>query len=263
MKPEVTIRIIRCFEGPRHERLEKIWDIIAEMLPDYLNFRVFANPGARLSHGECFNRMWMEEQEFDNKFVLFTEYDFLPYLTRERWWGVDEEGCLPTPHGSLCTAMLGVTYCKRSESTRRIYNFPRMAGGWFVLLDKEQCPQELNFLGDPDPCNQLPEQFDKCGLTCLTVPGKDCYPRHYGVQYPMGEHLFWSRHLHDDPKTRVSGFKLGDIQRKHDEAVDTWIRKRTSESFISKLEERFGSDILGSSSESIAKKGTYKKFSRK
>lgn len=239
----VAVRWIRCFEGPRHERLHDIWQAIAEFCPE-VTIRVFANPRARLSHAECYQRMWQEEQEFDNRYVLFTEHDFLPNLRDPDWYS----------HGRLGGAVaLACYYATRNPRSRRIVTHLDKAGAWYVLLDKGGTPHDLRFAGKPDPCNQLPQQIRGHGGAVLLESGDDCYPTHYGIRYPFGTHLFWARHLHDDPALRISGFGLKDIQHAHDHAVTRWIREQPPQ-FSELLEQRFGSKILGSFCASIAER---------
>jgi hypothetical protein len=251
--PNFAIRLIRAFDGPRHRRLRDIWTAIAEYIQQDVAVRWYANTKG-LRHAQCFDIMWREEQEFDNWGVLFTEEDFLPDLALDLddWTGI-------TSFHHTNQAAAATSYCTRSPKSRKLFQKAELAGGWFICIDKEHFPkpQEISFEGDPDPANQLRGCLEAYSKVISLVPGKDGFPHHYGVEYPYGTHLFWSRHYHDDPRTRVSGFKLGDIQTKVDWRISQWIREQP-EDFQELLVARFGSDILGSCSESIELRGGFR-----
>lgn len=215
---DVKTRIIRAFEGPRHDRLYSIWDAIAEYQPE-CNLEWFPNPnGWAYSHGEAFNAIWEEERDRPSRYLLLTEADFLPDLQWKRWFS-------PKNLGPDAAAQ-GVAYVTRDPDTMEAMtrNFP---GGWWILIDKTLAPRDLEFRGTPDPGNQLVQQFRAAGHEMYFYPGRDCYPRHYGREYDtIGEHLFWSRHLHDAPNLVVAGCRLGDVQEKHDRAVEAWIKRQ-------------------------------------
>lgn len=244
--PNLTIRLIRIFDGPRHQRLRNIWTAIAEYIQDDANVRWYVND-KNLSHGQAYDAMWREEQEFDNRVVLFTEEDFLPDLAVgiENWTGI-------TSFKREDQAAAGVMYCTRCTKSHGIFQQGDVAGGWFICIDKDLFPgpQHISFLGNPDPANQLRPHLKHFGKTIALVPGDDGHPYHYGVEYPYGTHLFWSRHYHDDPNIRVSGFRLGAIQKKVDWRISAWIAEQPAD-FQQLLVERFGSVILGSCSEYI------------
>lgn len=237
-----TIRLIRAFEGPRHDRLEKIWDAVAEYLPKSINVRVFSNVNGKLSHAECLQRMWREEEEFDNRYVVFTEFDFLPRLHDRDFLGLQHFGRKSKVAG------WGAHYATRDHRTRRIREVDNMLGGWFFVLDKSRCPKDLCFYGKPDPANQLPEQISRHrDNEFYLVSGEDAYPRMYGLDYHFGSHLFWSRHYNDDPRMRISGFPLGDILQSVDQEIDRWL-KTAPKRYRSIFVHRFGSDALESCS---------------
>jgi hypothetical protein len=232
----LTVRLIRCFKGWRNERLHNIWDAIAEYT-QVLRVRWYSNPEAKLRHGQCLNRIWQEEREFDNRYVLITEADFLPQLKKGPEYWAGPEACVDGGADALL-----IPYAKR-KVTRRMFEYNKLSGAWYMYFDKTKVPERLQFDTQPDPgCGILQQLYD-AGNEITFTPGDDCYPRHYGISYPMGEHLFWTRHLHDDPAVRISGFPLGDIQLKHDEAVDKWISKSPRE-FRKILAHRFGKEIL-------------------
>jgi hypothetical protein len=249
----LTIRLIRAFDGPRHKRLRQIWQAIAEFVAPEVNVRWYHNEKG-LRHAQCFDAMWREEQEFDNKTVLFTEEDFLPDLDLGFWnWS----GLSTFQQDNQ--AAVGTMYCTRSPKSRDLFQQGERPGGWFICINKELFPGpgHISFEGDPDPGNDLRSHLKHFDRTISLVPGCDGYPHHYGVEYPYGTHLFWSRHYHDDPKTRVSGFKLGDIQRKVDWRISQWIAEQPKE-FRDILVSRFGLPILGSCSEYIDLRSSYR-----
>lgn len=235
MHEKLTVRQIKIFDGPRHRRLRAVWDVIAEQYRDVLVLKRYDNMDERLRHGQAYNKMWVEERDEPNRYVLFTEEDFLPRFE----WLQTERPLLDDldVHIGEC-AGLGVLYSTRNPRSRRLKRSELSAGGWFVLLDKDRCPRDIDFDGRPDPCNDLPEQFPM-----LLMDGEDAFPLHYGINYPVGTHLFWARHLHDDPDAVVSGFSLGDIQLRHDLAVDDWIAEQSAD-FTELLIRRFGFGTL-------------------
>jgi hypothetical protein len=147
------------------------------------------------------------------RYVLLTELDFLPALWNPGWTGLAHLKIHDLP-------ALGVEYATRDPNTKALIRAPGKAGGWWILLDSEKV-KDIDFHGEPDPCNQLPTQIPDIEL----MPGRDAYPKNYGIEYPVGTHLFWSRHIDDPAERWVSGFNIGDIQRRHDRTVDRWIQR--------------------------------------
>ncbi len=225
-----TVRLIRAFDGPRHERLYNIWEAIAEFVAPVISVRVFSNPDGRLSHAECYNRIWMEEQEFDNRHVILTEFDFLPNLHDVDWAKLKEF--------SGKYAGWGCMYATRAPASRKARNDRNRTGGWFVVLDKEMVDYDLTFNGEPDPCNQLHHVV----RPFRQIKGSDCYPHHFGLTYEMGTHLFWSRHYNDHPSLRISGFSLREILRGVDGEIARWL-KTAPPAFKEIFVRRFGSDV--------------------
>lgn len=208
---KVDVHIIRAFEGPRHDRLAAIWDCVAEYCKESIRLRIFANPGAKLSHAECLQAQW-DAIKNEPGVSLFTEFDFLPDLRLDggRGWLLGKFARTP------CVA---AGYYTRNPRTMALCEHGSRAGGWYVRIERDLVQSELTFAGKPDPANQLPVQ-----IPTLLLAGSDEFPVHYGVRYAPGTHLFWSRHLHDDPNLVVAGCKLADVQSAHDFAVDLWIR---------------------------------------
>lgn len=252
-KPDLTIRLIRAFDGPRHERVRTIWQAIAEYAAPVVNVRWFANTGGRLRHAQSYNRMWNEEVEFDNRFVLFTEEDFLPDLAMPLsiWTGL--RGFVDKNQ-----AAVACMYATRSEKNFEMLQDGNKPGAWFVCMDKREMPRVFNFEGNPDPCNDMPGHLFPYGKTIRCHKGLDPYPLHYGLEYQMGTHLFWSRHWHDPPNMRVGAFSLRDIQSKVDIRVASWIQEQPQD-FKTLLGARSELLTWASAFEPIALRGGYRK----
>lgn len=223
MSEKTTVRLIRAFQGPRHDQLERVWDTIAEYCADQIILRPFDNLKKGLRHDEAFQRIWLDERRGSGP-LLLTEYDFLPDLHAD-WIPLDRLG---EQQG------LGCMYATRSPHSFQLKRHEDKAGGWYVLLNREKIDCDLDFEGSPDACNQLPEQ-----ISMDLDPGEDCFPISYGITYPFGTHCFWSRHLHDDPERTVSGFKLGEIQEAHDYFLSVWMELQP-EDFKALYEYRHG-----------------------
>lgn len=213
----INVNIIRAFEGPRHERLELLWAVIAEYCKKDISLHIYPNLGAKLSHAECLNYMWIEELKRPEPFALITEFDFLPNL---RTW-------LPTKYLLTDAPVLAAEYCTREPESSKLLSHD-LPGAWYILIDKTRVG-DLDFSGAGpfnDPANGLGWCVRKrYNAPLLLLTHSDCYPRHYGAEMLVGEHLFFSRHIHDDPDMKVAGLILGDIQKKHDRAVEFWIRR--------------------------------------
>lgn len=213
----VLVNLIRCFEGPRHDVLEGLWDGIAEHESERCRLLVHPNR-AMVRHDVMLERLWNKIRDRDERYVLITEYDFLPDL--EDW--------LPTYFLSEEEPVLAAQHCWRHAKTRKMlpHGYP---GGWYILVDRLLCPDLSGaFRAGPhprtDPGNMLTDH-----VRAKVLLAHDLYPRCYGVRYYTGTHMFFSRHLHDDPRRRIAGFPLGDIQRLHDAYVARWIWGQSAE----------------------------------
>jgi len=206
--PNVNVNLIRIFEGPRHDRLRLLWDCYAELRRRRL--RLFWYPGAGRRHAQNLKLLWAEEMKRPERYAIITEHDFLPNFNF----------FTPTAVLGRASPVVAVRYVTRNPETLRLvkHDFP---GAWYLLIDKEFLP-EPNF-DEGGPCNDPANLLATKGVEPIYLEPIDCYPRHYGVEYMSGSHLFWSRHLHDDPSKRIAGCCLGDIQAGHDRAVDEWI----------------------------------------
>jgi len=184
----ITVRIIRIFEGPRHDLLRSIWNVIAEYAQDKMVLKWFPNT-AGWDHTECLNRIWTEEQDDPSGRLVITEHDFLPDLNYDDW-------LLQKDLEISDVALAGACYSKRAPGTRCLTNFQDVVGPWFMSFDKTKCPGQLEFRGRLDPAGEISKQID----SCMLYPGHDPYPLHVGVEYVFGTHLFWSRHYNDPPR---------------------------------------------------------------
>ncbi len=239
----IAVRITKLFDGPRHERLYNIWEAIAEYCQEYMVLRWYNNLKG-LNHASALNAIWQEEREFDQTRLILTEHDFLPDLTYNDW--LLQKDFDDTPN----IGAIGPSYAKRKSGSHILKNFENVMGAWFLSLDKERCPETINFHGRVDPCTDLIKYLSAYGVQCVTYFGEDPHPLHFGVEYPFGTHLFWSRHYNDDPNIRLSGISLRESLTKHDRTVTSWIVQQP-QNFQTLLSKRFGSGILGSSSEYI------------
>jgi hypothetical protein len=204
-----NVLLIRAFEGPRHERLERIWVEVAKRAP--IRLRIFDNRSMRLRHAQCLAQMWSEEVWRTERACLFTEFDFLPY---DRFW-----------EGASNADIAATQYCTRSPSDLRLTTHPQLAGAWYIHIKKSTTVLARRhdvLLGLSletgkfrDPGNALtPDEF---------LPIDDAYPGHYGVRVRgRGEHLFWSRHYNDPSYLSVAGFSLADIHRRVDRTIDQY-----------------------------------------
>lgn len=205
----IDVHLIRCFEGPRHTRLERIWGILGEVYKDRATVWVHENK-EKAPHAVMLERIWKFACEKDQEKVLVTEFDFLP-----------DPGWLDAWEPGITTA----EYCTRNEYTRRIVQHGR-AAPWLMRLhvlraDRGKLENSFRASGPfADPCGELVQEARGNGIEVRLLAGVDDYPRSYGVGYPgHGLHLFWSRHYHDDPATIVAGVLLGEMQRKVDKVV--------------------------------------------
>lgn len=236
----ITVRLIHIFEGPRHERLRTLWEIIAEYAKDKIRLKWFRNPN-EWDHSESLNRIWLEEQTESDDRLIITEHDFLPDLNYDDW-------LLQADFADPEIAVAAACYSKRRPGTRQLHNYTETVGPWFMSFDKTRCPGRLEFRGRIDPAGELAHQIHDHEHSVMLYPGADPYPIHVGVEYIFGTHLFWSRHYNDSLAARVSGYSVREIVTKHDRYVASWIKHQPPD-FQKLVAKRFGSDISASSSE--------------
>lgn len=198
---KTNVHIIKAFEGPRHDRLERIWQTLAALYSDQARVIVHENPGATRNHARMLAEMWEDEQRRPETQAIITEMDFLP---APGWLNMDE----PDP-------ILASEYCTRNSYTRELIRHG-CPGAWFLLFKKENLDRLDFSAGGPgnDPAAKLPARL---------LATKDCYPRHFGVEVVgRGEHLFFSRHYNDPPTMVVGGMILGAIQQRVDKTIEDY-----------------------------------------
>lgn len=208
--PSFAVGLIDVFTGSRHDRLREIWRGYARWKKFPL--RLVPNPTC-VRHDVFLGEVWRRLRACTERFLIVTEADFLPSYTG-------------FPNVLPGGAML-VEHAQRNELG--ILTHTGMPGAWYMAFDRGAIPCGVNPLFRApvstyhDPGNDLGLWCQAKGVPFRYMPGKDCWPAHWGIQYDAGTHLFWSRHLHDDPNEVVCGFKLGTIQEAHDRAVTDWL----------------------------------------
>jgi len=212
---KINVNIIKVFEGPRHYKLEEIWDEIASRNRDRMNLHIYDNTGARRSHADAYEEIWKKEIHRKEEETIFTEFDFLP-----------EEGFLEKDTEAPIEA---ATYVTRNPQTKKISTYGTV-GAWFIRISK---PALREYLGSLE---QLYGGFlagghgnDPGGRLLSVCPGarllgtEDCYPEHFGARVVgRGQHLFWSRHYGDPPGVRRAGFAMSDIHKGVDRAIESY-----------------------------------------
>lgn len=221
-QPQVLVNTIRAFEGPRHTLLERCWDTYAETNAQRMRYMCHSNAGARLSHAKMLNSIWNDFVLFrPERYIILTELDFLPSPDFIKLTYVDS-----------AYPILAATYCTREPGTNTMKEHSDIVGAWYICVDREYV-DKLDFSpGGPfnDPANNLVSYIhDEYGLGVRMLMPADCMPRHYGVQYLTGEHLFWSRHYNDHPDSDLGGFRAGEIQKKVDQAITAWTNNQSNE----------------------------------
>lgn len=206
----INVHLIRAFEGPRHDRLERIWKILAEIYADRATVWVHDNLKEQQPHATMLEAIWQDVIRQEQEDVLITEFDFLP-----------EPGWLD-PIGESEVA----EYCTRDPYSRTLQQHG-LAGPWWMhfvhLLPSSRSGLAEGFRACgrfADPCGDLLPCARRAGCPVRLVPGVDAYPSSYGVRYPgRGTHLFWSRHYNNPPSDVIAGVLIGEMQRKVDKVV--------------------------------------------
>lgn len=216
--PPVLVNVIRAFDDSRNRRLSLVWDALAEYHRDKFRLMVHPNLGCRLSHDKMLNRIWEFVMHRTERYVCITETDFLP-----------SKDFLPLDELTKAYPILAARYYTRDPETKKLRDHKDLVGAWYILVDREYIDL-LDFTAGGefnDPANTLLQYVhDNYGKGLKLMNAEDCLPAHYGIRHMTGEHLFFSRHLADDPNLRIAGVPLGDIQRKHDGAVTAWIDRQ-------------------------------------
>lgn len=201
------IYYVRAFEGPLHERCYRLWKMYAAQAGEGVRVIEVPNPhGWR--HAECFNKIFHFARYQPARVVILTEADFLP--TPDFAKRIEER---------LTKEAYGVEYATRDPQTLDPI-FHGMPGGWMCALDSDACAEKtIDFEGGGgafnDPGNQLAEQLD---IDIERGRGDDGY----GLIYPYGTHMFWSRHYNDPPGTRVVCFDIDDVKDYVEETIETY-----------------------------------------
>lgn len=201
--------MIDVFEGPRHDKLRRLWRAFAR----YRGFPLVMVPNpAQIRHDVFLSEVWrhLRRTPKQHRFLIITEADFLPDYV----------------HFPLRDTAAAVEHAQRAPSGA--IKFTGMPGAWYMVFDRTVINGSVDFRAPAspyhDPGNDL-ERFllSTYGTPLVLIPQQDCWPTNWGLRFSAGTHLFWSRHLHDDPSMVVCGFSLGDIQRAHDAAVQAWL----------------------------------------
>ncbi len=213
--PPINVNIARVFEGPRHDRLHILHEVLAEAQAARYFLCWWRNPGG-LNHATALQQMWEAELRRPERYAVFTEHDFLP--NPERWLDLN---LLDAEH-----PVVSCRYVTRNPVTRKLVRTDSV-GPWYTLVDKDVV-QNIHWeaWGDTgDPANGMRHYLEQeyPGRSVRVLEPVDDYPTSYGVHYQTGMHLFWSRHYHDPPHIRVAGVCLGDVQIKVDQAVTGWL----------------------------------------
>lgn len=211
----INVNLVRWLEGPRHARLHLLHEVVAEALPDAMRLCWFRHTGG-IGHARALQLMWEAELQRPERYAVFTEHDFLPNLGR--WL---DTRMLDDEH-----PVVSCRYVTRNPVTRKLDRFDTI-GPWYTLVDKAAV-QRLHWEEwgqHNDPANGMKHFLEQeyPGRSVRILEPVDDMPASYGVQYPTGTHLFWSRHYHDPPHIRVAGVCLGDMQAKVDQAVTHWL----------------------------------------
>lgn len=202
----MDIYFTRAFEGMRHERCYRIWKMFAAAAG--LGVRVVeVPPQPGLRHAEIFTKIWHFARYQPAEVVVLTEADFLP--TPDFAKRVDED---------LKKEALGVEYITRDPQTLDAIRHT-MPGGWLVALDNAACAEKaIDFDGGGskfnDPGNDLHNQLD------MDIwRGRN---HEFGLMYPAGEHMFWSRHYNEPAGTIINGFSMDAVKQYVDETLDEY-----------------------------------------
>jgi hypothetical protein len=224
-KDRINVWLIRAFEGPRHARLEAIWNKFAELHKDQIHLNIFENKGAVRRHDECLEEIWSVEKGLPESRAIITEFDFLPFPSFVQW---------PTQnHGQLTLRepIQAAEYCVRDPVSKKL-RFCGIPGAWFIRISKALLRSTARLCytsGGPfnDPTNQLDKILNETsGQRVRLLQSEDCYPRHCGVRVlGAGEHLFWARHYNDNPLGIAAGFRISEILDGVDKAIDDYERK--------------------------------------
>jgi len=195
LNERIRIVMTRVFEGPLHQRLYDIW---ADWADNHREVEVVwqSNDGSKC-HQEMLEEIWDDHAEHCDVLVM-TEHDFIP-----------DDLLVNTLRARLrkSPAVL-VQYATRNPQDLALIRHD-CAGGWLMAFRPARFDTRPDF-GGTDPGNRLIEEVYKIAGAAPTV----IYGRNdrLGLKYGgMGTHLFWSRHINDNPNSYVAGFSVKEI----------------------------------------------------
>jgi hypothetical protein len=194
--PTTAVHLIRAFDGPLHERCERIWRRFHASRADEFDLVIHENRQGRVDHPEMLNHLWYAHYTDPHRYLIFSELDFLPHPTKF---------LRPLTRLNATTPVSAAESVTRDPETQQLVRHGKTAP-WYLAALKSACPRSLNFIGHPDTANDIGLQVKADLLPC-----DDGRPRHWGVNLPTGTHLFFSRHWGDDRTSRIAGLPLCDI----------------------------------------------------
>jgi hypothetical protein len=187
---DVAVFYTRAYEGVLHQRCYDAWDRVAEETPRATIIPV-KNPDGR-SHYDMLELMWEMASRRPERYILLTEADFLPDLTKD-WVGTAIE-LLGKNMGD--PALLGPRHVGWTGDSWEPRQDDASIGASFMFFDTHRLPEGFTpefRSGTEDPGTTLHEQ-----LPTARVQG---IPDHFSMKYPFGCHLFWSRIYNDEAYT--------------------------------------------------------------
>jgi hypothetical protein len=183
-----VIYVINYGRGPRIDRYRALW---RREVPEAIMFP------ARESHRASLDEIARHAALRGPLWYTVTELDFLP-----------RPDALRDEHAQRRPGL--VAYRMRDDVTRRLEDWDGVrTGGWFAHLPATATPD----FGGTDPGNRLLAQFPDA----VVFEGEDAGLA--GIEYPFGQHLFYSRHDEDPDHFRPSGIALGDLRRAQEAAL--------------------------------------------
>lgn len=199
-KPSTAIVFTRVFEGTLHQRLYDIWSGWAARHPEVDVIEQLNDTGK--GHREMIEEIWDDHAAHYDTLVI-TEHDFIP----------DEEMLTELQFVLNRYPALLPQYCTRNPQTMELLRHP-YPGAWFMAFRTGDFKERPDFGSDKphnDPGNNLQESvFNLTGRRPHINRGVD---DGMGLHYPrLGTHLFWSRHIQDNPNSYVAGFSVREMQ---------------------------------------------------
>lgn len=209
------IGLIDAFEDPISNKLRDFWLLWARTAG--VSLMIFNNTLRKLSHAAAAGELLRDMTEAGHRKKILTEFDFLPR-------------CPPPTRATCLDRIKAAEYVTRDPVSMRLLRHG-VPGAWFLEWDGAYTTLIDIRAGGcfNDPANLLAEDFP--GRVDL-IQGHDNFPADYGVTYPFGTHLFFSRHYGDPPETKIAGFDLEPILKgvkarikKFERSLLRWKRK--------------------------------------